>query len=481
MRDRWNFRRIRRVTGRLSALLAGLALLWALDLAAQQPAPSTPVEEPAGAELPERQAPAAGSPLVLVATIEGMIGPVSAEFLENSIERAEESGAALLVVRLDTPGGLLEATREMVKQIMASPVPIAIYVAPSGSRAGSAGVFLTMAAHVAAMAPGTNIGAAHPVSVGPGGGGEDGGRPSVMEEKVLNDAVAFIRSVAEQRGRNAAWADSAVRYSVSVTETGALARGVIEFIAPTVRALADSLDGYRVAVAGQDSLALELTGATLVQREYNWRYRLLNRLTDPNIAYILFLVGLVGLYFELSNPGAIFPGVIGAISLILAFFAFQALPVNYAGLLLIFLATVLFVLEIKIPSFGLLTVGGLIALVLGSIMLYQEGVSPTMPEIALDWVVLLPSVLAMLAFFVFVVGKAIQSQRRKTTTGNAGMVGEEGHTLTRLNPEGSIFIHGEIWKAVSPSGEIPPKTPVRVLEVQGLRLVVEPIDRGAMA
>jgi len=348
-------------------------------------------------------------------------------------------------------------------------------VAPSGSRAGSAGVFITLAAHIAAMAPGTNIGAAHPVSVGMGGGDDS---TSVMNEKITNDTAAFIKTIANQRDRNVAWADSAVRYSVSITETEALQRGVIDLVAPSVEALVDSLDGRVVALSATDSVTLELAGARIVTHEYNWRDKLLDRLSDPNIAYILFLAGLMGLYFELSNPGLIFPGVVGGISLILAFFAFQTLPINYAGVLLIIFAIILFIVEIKVPSFGLLTIGGVISMVLGSIMLYKGKFSPTMPEISVSWDVLIPSVLFVAIFFIVVVGKAIQIHKKKATTGPQGIVGEEGEAITRLAPNGKVFIHGEIWKARSAGEKIKAKSQIRVTSVSRLTLTVEQVDKN---
>ena len=286
-------------------------------------------------------------PRVEVAVVKGMIGPVSAEFIEESLERAQTSGARLLIIQLDTPGGLLEATRDIVKGLLGTRLPVAIYVAPSGSRAGSAGLFITMAAHVAAMAPGTNIGAAHPIIVGPGGGG-GGDSTSVLDEKILNDTRAFIKTITNQRDRNIAWADSAVRFSVSITEKEALERGVIDLIAESVQALVDSLDGRTIALSPSDTTVLALSSAEIVTYEYNWRYKILDRLSDPNIAYILMLIGLAGLYFELSNPGLILPGIAGGISLILAFFAFQTLPINYAGVLLIIFAIILFIVTIMI-------------------------------------------------------------------------------------------------------------------------------------
>ena len=413
-------------------------------------------------------------PLVHVAVVEGMIGPVSEEFLKEAFVRADAAGVDLLVIQLDTPGGLLESTRHIVKELLGSKIPVAVYVAPSGSRAGSAGVFITLAGHIAAMAPGTNIGAAHPVSIGPGGGGGTDST-SVMGEKIINDTSAFIKTIAAQRNRNVAWADSAVRYSVSITETEALERGVIDLVAPDVEALVDSLDGYRVALSASDTLELKLAGAVIETHEYNWRNRLLSLLGDPNIAFVLFLVGLAGLYFELSNPGLILPGIVGAISLVLAFFSFQTLPINYAGLLLIILGIIFFIIEIKVPSFGLLTLGGVISMVLGAIMLYRGTPdSPTMPEVKVDWSVLIPSVLAIVLFFVFVVGKAVQAMRSKVSTGDEGLIGNIGVARTSLEPKGKVFVHGEIWDAVSRGGEvINANSDIRVLEVKNLRLVVE--------
>jgi len=419
--------------------------------------------------------PAYSAPRVDVAVISGMIGPVSSQFIEEYMASANSAGADLLIIQLDTPGGLLTATRELVKMLLGSRTPVAVYVAPSGSRAGSAGVFITLAAHIAAMAPGTNIGAAHPVSVGMGGGGDS---TSVMEDKIVNDTAAFIKTIANQRDRNVAWADSAVRYSVSITETEALERGVIDLVAPSVEALVDSLDGRVVKLSATDSVTLELAGAMIVTHEYNWRDKLLDRLSDPNIAYILFLAGLMGLYFELSNPGLIFPGVVGGISLILAFFAFQTLPINYAGVLLIIFAIILFIVEIKLPSFGLLTIGGVISMVLGSIMLFKGEFSPTMPEISVSWDVLIPAVLFVVIFFLVVVGKAIQIHKKKATTGPQGIVGEEGEAITRLAPNGKVFIHGEIWKATSAGEKIKAKSQIRVTSVSRLTLTVEQVDKN---
>ncbi len=277
---------------------------------------------------------------VMIIRVEDAISPASARFMVQSIVKAQAEKAECLIIEMDTPGGLDQSMRQVIKSIMASKIPVVVYVAPQGSRAASAGAFITLASHVAAMSPGTSIGAAHPVAVG------TGQMDSTMSGKVTNDAAAYIRSIAEKRGRNIAWADSAVRSSVSLSETEALKRKVIDLIADDTEALLDFLEGRQV-IMGQDTVVLHTKGAEKVQVEMNWRDRILSIISNPNIAYILFMAGLLGLYFEFSNPGAIFPGVVGAISLILAFFAFQTLPVNYAGMLLIILAIVLFILDVK--------------------------------------------------------------------------------------------------------------------------------------
>ncbi len=292
----------------------------------------------------------------VVARMSGIIGPSSARFMVEAIERAEERRAECVILEMDTPGGLDESMRAIVKKIMASKVPVVVYVAPPGSRAASAGVFITMAAHVAAMAPGTNIGAAHPVSIGLGAKVD-----SVMAGKMVNDAAAYARSIAGRRGRNAEWAEDAVRESVSISETEALKLRVIDLIAPSLEALLDSLDGRKVAIE-EKTIALHTKGAAIVEMRMSWSDRLLAVITNPNVAYVLFMLGLLGLYFELSTPGAVLPGVVGAICLILAFFAFQVLSVSFTGVLLIILAIVLFIAEAKTATNGILTAGGLIAM-----------------------------------------------------------------------------------------------------------------------
>lgn len=401
---------------------------------------------------------------VMIVRVEDAISPASARYMVQSIERAQREGAECLVIELDTPGGLDQSMRQVIKAIMASVVPVVVYVGPAGSRAASAGAFITLSAHLAAMAPGTSIGAAHPVAVG------TGQMDSTMSGKVTNDAAAYIRSIAEKRGRNIAWADSAVRSSVSLSETEALQRRVIDLVAPDIESLLDSLDGRQLEAGGR-LVALSTRGAERVRAEMNWRDKILSLISNPNIAYILFMAGLLGLYFEFSNPGAIFPGVVGAISLILAFFSFQALPVNYAGVLLIILAIVLFILDVKIASHGILSIGGIVAMFLGSVMLFQ---TPE-PALRVSLQVIIPVVLVTAAFFIIGVWLSIRTLRTRPSTGDKGLLGAEGQARTAVNREGgSVFVEGAHWNAWSDE-EIPQGSQVRVESVKGMKLKVAKI------
>ncbi|MDP2960551.1 MAG: nodulation protein NfeD, partial [candidate division Zixibacteria bacterium] len=298
---------------------------------------------------------------VYLITIDGAIGPITARIIGEVINSAVEDSAEALVVELNTPGGLDESTRLITKKILNAEVPVIVYVAPSGSRAASAGVFITLSAHIAAMAPGTNIGAAHPVSIG-------GQIDSIMKEKVTNDAVAYIKTIANKRGRNPEWAEKAVRQSISVTEYEALKDSVIDLVANNLRELLDQIDGRKVNLPSGEKI-LNTKGAGVRRVEISWKDKILETISNPTIAYILFTLGMWGLFFELSNPGSILPGVVGGICLILAFFAFQTLPINYAGILLMILAVILFIAEVKVVSHGLLTIGGIISMILGSLML----------------------------------------------------------------------------------------------------------------
>ncbi len=400
-----------------------------------------------------------------VIKINDAITPAVAEFISKSIEQATKNRAECLVIQLDTPGGLDTSMRDIIKDIMNAEIPIIVYVAPSGARAASAGVFITLAADVAAMAPGTNIGAAHPVAVG-------GGRiDRTMSEKIVNDAVAYIQSIAEKKGRNVKWAAQAVRESVSIRETEALRLKVIDLIAKDLNDLLEKIHG-KTLEKPRGEIKLATKGLKTNFLEMGFRERFLAVLSNPNIAYILMMIGLLGLYFELSNPGAIFPGVIGGICLILAFFAFRTLPVNYAGVMLILLGVFLFVAEIKIASYGLLTIGGLVSLALGSIMLFESPI----PALRASLSVIIPTVIVTGAFFAVAVTMAVKAQLAKPATGAEGLVGEVGVAQTPLSPEGKVFVHGEIWNAYAEE-TIEAGEKVRVLKTEGLKVKVEKIIR----
>jgi len=401
---------------------------------------------------------------VLIIRVADAISPGTADFISHGIKTAEKRQAACLVIELDTPGGLAESMRNIVQDILASTVPVVVYVAPSGARAASAGVMITMAADIAAMAPGTNIGAAHPVGAG---GQEIEGK---MSEKVVNDMVAQAKSVAERRGRNPQWVERAIRESVSATETEALKENVIDLIARDTDDLIRQLNGR--VVAGRGPLHLESPKITVIDEDL--RTKVLKTVSNPNIAYILLMIGLAGLYFEFSHPGAIFPGVVGGICLVLAFFAMQTLPVNYAGILLIVLAIIFFIMEMKIASYGLLSIAGIISLLLGSLMLF-EGDNPAD---RVSWGVLTPTLVVVSGFFTAVAFLVFRSQVSKPVTGSAGLVGEIGVVKKALTPRGKVFVHGELWNAVAQTS-INENVQVRVVKVTDLLLEVEPADRGA--
>jgi len=398
-----------------------------------------------------------------VITLDATINPATAEFIHESIVAAQDGGAECLVIRFNTPGGLLKSTREIVSDLLTARIPVVVYVAPAGAQAASAGAFITLAAHVAAMAPGTNIGAAHPVGL------QGGEKDSIMNEKATNDAAAFIRTISEKRHRNVRWAEDAVRKSISITETEALRDSVIDIVAPSVEALLDSIDGRTVNVDGEDR-KLNTKDARIVEKEMGWNLRILDILSDPNIAYIFFMLGIYGLLFELYNPGAILPGVVGVIAIILAFYSLHTLPVNYAGLALIVVGIILFILELKIVSHGLLGIGGTVALLLGSIMLIDT--ESTLEFATLSLSVVLSTVIFTALFFIFAIGMGIRAQRRKPVTGVEGIVGETGEALTKLNPNGQVRVHGEIWNATSAQGVIAAGSRVTVRGVNDLRLTV---------
>ncbi len=398
---------------------------------------------------------------VYIIEVADAISPGTSEFINSGIDKAEQSEAACVIIELDTPGGLAESMRQIVQRILNSKIPVVVYVSPRGARAASAGVMITMAADIAAMAPGTNIGAAHPV----GAGGKD--IEGKMNEKVINDMVAHAKSVAESRGRNVQWVEDAIRDSVSVTETEALKENIIDLIAKDTDDLIAQMNGRSV----KDKGVLKLDDVNKVVFEETLRTKILRTISNPNIAYILMMIGLAGLYFELSHPGAIFPGVIGGICLILAFFALQTLPVNYAGILLIVLAIIFFIMEMKITSYGLLSIAGVVSLLLGSLMLFES----TGPYMRLSWSVLLPTLMVVSGFFVLVAGLVFRAQRSKPSTGSRGLIGEIGIVKQTLAPEGKVFVHGELWNATAKE-QIDEGIKVRVVNVDRLILEVEPLE-----
>lgn len=402
---------------------------------------------------------------VSIVQVEGAITPVVFRIISNAIDKAKENGSQCLIIQLDTPGGLEKSMRSIVQKMLNSEIPVVVYVSPTGARAASAGVFITLAAHIAVMAPATNIGAAHPVAIGTEKADKE------MIKKITNDAAAFIKSIAVEKGRNVEWAENAVRKSISATEKEALKLGVIDLISESVSDLLQKIDGRKVKI-GNTTKILSAKNAEIKRIEVGFRDRFLNTISDPNIAYILMMLGILGLFFELANPGVILPGVIGGICLILAFFAFQSLPINYAGLLLILFGLILLIAEIKVISHGVLTIGGVISLILGSIMLIE---APE-PDLRVSWTVILPVIATTVAFFMFAIGAGIRAQMKKPTTGIDGLIDGTGEARTDINPYGQVFINGEIWKALSEAGEIKKGEKVKVIKIDSLTLIVERVS-----
>jgi membrane-bound serine protease (ClpP class) len=399
----------------------------------------------------------ADEPVLLILSVSDPISPGVAEFVADGLEQASDTRAAGIIITMDTPGGLAESMRRIVQAIFACKVPVIVYVTPSGARAASAGVMITMAADIAAMTPGTNIGAAHPV----GAGGQDIGK--TMAEKAVNDMVAFAKSIANRRGRNAQWAEKAVRESVSVTAAEALKDNIIDVVAKNLDDLINQIDGRTI----KDKGTLHLAGARRTQIKEGLRTKILKTISDPNIAYILLMIGLAGLYFELANPGSVLPGVVGGIALILAFFSLQALPVNAAGILLILLAIVFFILELKITSYGMLSFAGVLSIVLGSMMLFK-GAGPQF-QVALR--VLLPTVLLVCGFFIGIVLVVVRAHTRKIRTGADGLINEVGVVKQVQGREGKVLVHGEIWRAVFEDA-VSVGDKVRVVSVEDLVVTV---------
>jgi len=404
-----------------------------------------------------------GSKIILI-KVNGVIAPPAKAYILNSIKLAEKEDAECLIIQMDTPGGLDKSTRMIIKGILASEVPVVLFVAPSGARAGSAGVYIAMACHVVSMAPGTNIGAAHPVTMG-----LTTDSTNISMEKATNDAAAFMRSLAEMRNRNVEWAEKSVLESISATEKEALKENVIDFLADDTEDLIRKLNGFQVTI-DNDSLILNTEEPQIIEEEMSWNLKLLDVISDPNIAYILMLLGIYGLMFELYNPGSILPGVVGVISIILAFFALQTLPVNYAGLFLIIFSMILFILEVKIISHGLLTIGGIVSLILGSIMLYD---SP-LPYLRVSWSVIIPTVIFTALFFIFAIGLGIRAQKKKVSTGYEGLIDETGVAMTNIKETGKVKVHGEIWFAYSDE-KIKKGEDIKVIKMNKLKLKVKKI------
>ncbi len=400
--------------------------------------------------------PAVSSAAILKITVDAPIHPVTAEYVVRTIERADREGAALVILALNTPGGLDSSMRQIIEKIVNARTPVAAYVSPGGARAASAGFFIGVACDIFAMAPGTNTGAAHPVGIGLTGQAMD----KTTEDKVTHDAASYIKTLAQKRGRNMAMAEDAVRKSLSYTEQEALKGGLVDIVAKSDRDIIEAFDGRRLRRFNGEETILTLKEEPVVPVPMSFRQQFLLTISNPNLAYILLMIGLLGLYFEFAHPGAILPGVLGGISLLLAVFAFQILPINYVGLMLIILAVILFILEVKVQSYGMLSIGGIAAMVIGSIMLINSPVPELRPSLRF----IIPMALGISLILIFLVTIVVRAHARRALTGRDGMVGEVGTARTDLAPEGKVFVHGEIWEAEA-TEPVAAGAKVRVVEV----------------
>jgi membrane-bound serine protease (ClpP class) len=442
---------VAQVKGRtLWALLAAILLFGALVVGAA---------DPACAQRTSHRA-------VVVLELRGVIDPVVAQYVQQGIAAANEAGARLVIIQLDTPGGLDTAMRDIVQAILNSDVPVAVFVTPSGARAASAGVFITMAAHVAAMAPGTNIGAAHPVDL------SQGEMSATMENKVTNDAAAYIQAIAHARGRNADWAQEAVRQSASLTAQQALESQVVDLLADDLADLLTKLDGHTVPIR-RGEITLDLAAAVVEEYPMTWLQVIAHGIVDPNIAYILLSLGTLALIAEFYHPGAILPGVTGVISLILAFVALGSLPVNWGGIALIGLAFVFFILDIKVTGFAL-SVAGAISFVLGSLLLFSpfRPGAPTMPRLAVSPWLLVGMTTLLVGFFSLALTAALRAQRRTVLMSTQALVGATGIALSDLDPTGVVQVRSETWSATADVGPVSAGERVEVIGTEGLRLRV---------
>jgi membrane-bound serine protease (ClpP class) len=417
--------------------------------------------------------------------IKGGIGPATAEFIEEGFEKANDNEALLIIFAIDTPGGLATSMRSIIRKILESTIPVAVFVSPSGARAASAGTYILYASHIAAMAPGTNLGAATPIAIGGGeipvpkeekeeppaeqgeAPGQESSPQNPMAAKMVNDAAAYIRSLAQMRGRNVEWAEQAVRNAASLTAEEALEKGVIDLMAADIDDLLMQVDGRTVTI-GDRKIQMQTAGLNCEIIEPDWRNRLLAILTNPNIAFILILAGIYGLLFEFSNPGFIGPGVVGAICLLLGFYALNVLPLNYAGLGLLLLAIALMAAEAFVPSFGILGIGGIVAFVLAALMLFKSDI----PGFRISWPVIIGTAIASIVMLIFVLGYVWRAQRRPVTTGSEGMRGREAVVLEWSGNRGYVSLGGERWKAAGEE-DVAPHDRVEIRERSGLLLVVK--------